>query len=86
MIKRGRYISPEYMVVLKFLRNCLMHIAKLRAVTLIKDHYHMFFINWMLLIFTYKNSQLLNRGHYDFVFVKYSFTILIFQLFFKYLS
>src|SRR5690554_3577368 len=68
------------MIVLKALRNSLMHFTKLGTVTLIKNQDHMFLVNIMLFVFTYKYIQLLNSGYNDFVFMRISFFIPVLQL------
>src|SRR5690554_7939584 len=68
------------MVVLKTLRDSLMHFTKLGTVALIKNQHHMFLINIMLFIFTDEYIQLLNSGYNDFVFMRISFFIPVLQL------
>src|SRR5690554_3231887 len=68
------------MVVLKTLGNGLMHFAKLGTVALIENQHHVFLINIMLFVFTDKYIQLLNSGYNDFVFMRISFFVPVFQL------
>src|SRR5690554_3386970 len=68
------------MVVLKTLRDSLMHFTKLGTVALIKNQHHVFLINIMLFIFTDEYIQLLNSGYNDFVFMRISFFVPVLQL------
>ena len=50
------------MVIFEALDNALVHVSELRTVALVEDQDNMLFIDIMLLVFSYKDVQFLDRS------------------------
>ena len=60
--KNRRPCKAEEMILLEVLHNGGMHIAKLAAVTFVKNNHHLLGIHCMAAVFLNKRGQLLNGG------------------------
>ena len=76
--ENGRPRKAEHVVLLEVTNNRFMHVAKLAAVTLVKDNHNLFAVYSVRLVFLDKGREFLN-GRYD------DFRIGIGQLLFQYL-
>ena len=72
--------EAEDMILLESLDNLLPHLTELVSVALVKYHYNVFVIDWMLLVLGNEVAQFLNCSDDDFVGMRISLFVLVLQL------